>query len=818
MGIANVQLKERKTLTLSDFRGVDFSSSLFSVAPNRAVDMENLMISNGRICKRPGWEVISRVNTNEAIKGIHYYDDGKKNGYLVASGKKLYNYYSKDAFLKGDVSDSYNITTTSGEYPAAFYPIKQDKIIIFYGGLFVCEYNFLSKANHKNNVYIPTTSVSYACSEGEGRLVTKEKINMLTRWRKNQLIKTIEIDEIEIDNTETEEEEESSPPPQRKHFVLDAFWSSKYQMSALFPEVYCEEDVLYEEQTLTSAKWEDLKNVNKPEDLDVYSNTYVLIGCDPYTKETTVFATITKDDVFLNTTSLRFSQDAMDYLGGRQIIVEYYADGEDQSEILNGCSRSILFGCNGNANCLLLTGNIEHKNTVYFSQIDNYLYFPDTNYFTVGSEDSCISGFLRLEDGTLVAFKDGEGGDSRIYYIKGSEFSEYDSDGALKWYTLKCTVSAGGIGERLIAPSSIATLAGDKLILSDNGVKGIVMSDNSFTTARYAKDRSYNINARLCNEENLSEAVGIVYKNRYYLAVNDVCYVADPDYRFYRDTDKDQSFNYEWWYWTNIPACCFAEIEGELWFGTKRGAICRFKKDSYTDDKRYELPDAWTKLTEDVEKDRLVYGGKSVIEGQEEEIVFYPSKNGEETVIKGDTVIRGETNLTGVPLFMVMGSYTEDGKTFPYIKLKLHENDENTIDIKEFTPGEFRAMLITRTPVVARWVSPYFDMGSNVYLKTLLRLTVSADSAVGEKLRFGYQTKQGSATHELQGHSYMDFEDMSFCDFSFDTKFADSYTKKLNVRNFNYIQFRFAADGKENVAINDLTATYKINKLSRGVR
>jgi hypothetical protein len=456
----------------------------------------------------------------------------------------------------------------------------------------------------------------------------------------------------------------------------------------------------------------------------------------------------------------------------------------------------------------LLTGDDEHKGTVYYSQIDNYLYIPDTNYFTVGSADNYISGFLRLEDDTLAVFKDGEGTDSRMYYVKGSEFSEYDSDGAIKWYTLKCTVSAGGIGELLIASNSIATLAGDKLMLSDNGVKGLVMSDNSFTTARYARDRSYNINARLCKEENLSEAVGIVYKNRYYLAVNDVCYVADPDYRFYQDTDKDQSFNYEWWYWTNIPACCFAEIEGELWFGTKNGNICRFKKDSYTDDEKWEIKDASTKLTEDTTKDRIVYQGRLIEDA--EEIVFYSAVNGE-------AVIVGAEDLTGVPMVISeVSSYVEKGVTYPYFKLKLQETDEETVDITSFTPNEFRAMLIKRTPVAARWVSPLFDMGSNVYLKTLLRLTVSADSDVGEKLKFGYQTKSGIVTHDMRGTSYID--DMSFFDFSFDTRFADSYTKKLNVRNFNYIQFRFVADGKENVAINDLTATYKINKLSRGVR
>ena len=105
-----------------------------------------------------------------------------------------------------------------------------------------------------------------------------------------------------------------------------------------------------------------------------------------------------------------------------------------------------------------------------------------------------------------------------------------------------------------------------------------------------------------------------------------------------------------------------------------------------------------------------------------------------------------------------------------------------------------------------------------MYAKTLLRMTLSASSDVGERLKFGYRTKQNALMISNKGASYLDFDDVSFENFSFDTRFADSYTTKVNVRNFNYIQFRFASDGKNNFAVNNFTALYKINKMNRGVR
>ena len=50
----------RKTYTLKDFRGVDYSSSPLEVKPYRATDMANLLLKDGVLHKRNGWEQVGR--------------------------------------------------------------------------------------------------------------------------------------------------------------------------------------------------------------------------------------------------------------------------------------------------------------------------------------------------------------------------------------------------------------------------------------------------------------------------------------------------------------------------------------------------------------------------------------------------------------------------------------------------------------------------------------------------------------------------------------------------------------------------------------
>ena len=85
-------------------------------------------------------------------------------------------------------------------------------------------------------------------------------------------------------------------------------------------------------------------------------------------------------------------------------------------------------------------------------------------------------------------------------------------------------------------------------------------------------------------------------------------------------------------------------------------------------------------------------------------------------------------------------------------------------------------------------------------------------------MQFGYETKNVDKIHQARGMRTFSFDDLDFNNFSFESAFANSYTKKVLVRDFNYIMFKFKSDNDTNCIINNLTVVYKINKLNRGVK
>ena len=92
-------------------------------------------------------------------------------------------------------------------------------------------------------------------------------------------------------------------------------------------------------------------------------------------------------------------------------------------------------------------------------------------------------------------------------------------------------------------------------------------------------------------------------------------------------------------------------------------------------------------------------------------------------------------------------------------------------------------------------------------------MSISTDPTTNGAVEFGYETKNLDKLHQARGMKVFSFEDLDFSNFSFDSAFAHSYTKKVLVRNFNYIMFKIKSDNDKNCIINNLTIVYKINKI-----
>lgn len=900
--------KERSTLTLDDFKGVDFSTSPFNVASNRAVEMENMINIDGVNQKRPGWESV--LNLNGRVNGIYHIPE--ESVLIVHNGTCLYAYEVDTwhclASISNDSYDGVHIKDTQSQFF-----IMDGKVVIVCGDVIVydiAEGRFYTIDSHPH-VYVPTTNIIYGTrymfsSETEDnydrapefRGEEKEKVNLLTRKRINYIEakaedeefatsewglfyvldanvvpgSTVKVERLNEDGSSTTFINMSGRALAAMYPVADLYQYSTIQWY-FDKQVFLVPRDYIEEFDNSSYDWEDFTGM-------------LMLGYfweDGYVTEQ---FECNQSCIHIKN-STKYVYDALD------MKVEFTPvsnSEEDLSERIRCCTIGTLSGVSDDANntdILFLTGSDAQKNGVYYSQFGNYLYFPDLNYFTVGNSGAEVTGFLRLPDDTMAIFKDGKNGDTCIYYATGEIEKKYDSSGEFLRAETNFTVWGGNNGEKCVSHSACACLAGDSLMLSENGVYGITFVENVTTNARYVRERSFNINERLKKHNNLSSASAIAYKNRYYLSVDGVCYVADPRFKFYRDTQIEQSYNYEWWYWTGVDARCFAVVDGSLWFGTSDGKICKFKDGEYTDDTFVQLTSAEIYTDSDkiifsnqyidyihdgdectlVNSDNL-YSKAAFCKFTDESHKFETSYEAICKLIDGDRVYAGlfsdglmdawcgricDIDLANCT-FCIYETIGEDGyeyvtedlipsvddcfylyrslndekmivtnvvsDTDDYTSFQLKSSETGDIvDIEGHDPSGNYTMRIThKDNVVSRWITPYFDMGSNVYSKTLLGMTICTFPSVGERLRFGYQTKKGVRMTENKGVSFFGLDNTAFDLFSFDTSFADSYTKKVNVRDFNYIRFTFVSDGPHNCAVNNFTALYKINRKNRGVR
>jgi hypothetical protein len=475
------------------------------------------------------------------------------------------------------------------------------------------------------------------------------------------------------------------------------------------------------------------------------------------------------------------------------------------AERITQCTVGALFGVYGNNNRFFVSGNSEFPNVCFHSEESDFTYFPDINTAVAGSTESAIMAFSFPSDGILAMHKEYIGQESTIYYRSGDlqdvYADEYDIDGNYLGQSVigqraVFPIKAGALGEGAICKRANANLGGDSLFLSANGVYGVTIASNSAIDDRYAKIRSTLVNGSLTHHD-LSKACAIVYKGCYYLSVAGVCYIADS--RFRTTTGDETNTEYEWWYWDNVRATAWAAIADKLYFGTDEGRICLFDSDFV--DTRYEHTEvgAVTFIDERFYADLALLEGLKTASG----IVFQDS-----LIVGSDDDV---TDYLGIEVSI--DDIQTDGQEVSFT-LKYHGSP---LVITEFTTGA-TAKLVFRDNVKAEWYSPALDFGTTEFAKTLLGITVSPESSVSGEVEFGYTTKNFEKLIRVQGVELWSFEDMDFISFSFEmSSFSFGYSVRVRENNFNFIMFHFGSDNDRDCAVNNFTATYKINRLNRGV-
>lgn len=252
-------------------------------------------------------------------------------------------------------------------------------------------------------------------------------------------------------------------------------------------------------------------------------------------------------------------------------------DREGYLSKINHCTVFSVFGVGGAADRVFLSGNPDEPGMDWYSEFEKPDFFPDTGYTKLSRDGSEVTGYAVLGN-ALAAFLNNST-DGRNVIVRTGEL---DSDGNPVF-----RINGTLIGENAVAPDSFAASSREPLFLTEKGIYAITAEE--LTGEKITQERSYYIGSILREAKNREKAIGIVYRDFYTLALNGDIYLMDLQQKTYERNSPYSSFQYECYYWPEIPATALWTEEETLCFGTAGGKLCRFAAnvddpESYNDD------------------------------------------------------------------------------------------------------------------------------------------------------------------------------------------------------------------------------------------
>ncbi len=257
-------------------------------------------------------------------------------------------------------------------------------------------------------------------------------------------------------------------------------------------------------------------------------------------------------------------------------IIASRKDHEKELEKIGKCRFGILYGVNGAADRLFVSGNPDAPNQDWYSQREDPTFFGDIWFSSLGQESGSIVGYSILSS-NLATHKD-KGEDGRNVILR--QGTSEDGKAAFP-------VTATLQGQGALSFSSFGYLSGEPLFLTTLGIYAITPAD--ITGERYAQNRSFYLNKALTEEAGLADAAAYVWRDFYLLAVGEKVYILDGLSKSYEKNSPYSTYQYEGYYWLNIGARVFWEQDGLLCFGREDGVLMAFYDDptlssSYYDD------------------------------------------------------------------------------------------------------------------------------------------------------------------------------------------------------------------------------------------
>lgn len=266
------------------------------------------------------------------------------------------------------------------------------------------------------------------------------------------------------------------------------------------------------------------------------------------------------------------------------IRVTFAADAKDSTRTrIANCTTFLPFGINGVSNQIFATGNPDYPNEVYWCDVNDPTYWGDLQFAVLGTDDSSCVALNRYQK-QLAVHKDANEGTTYLCNVALEELY------SLLVPQITIEEVLGGTGCK--APYVSAYFNSEPVFMSSTGLKGITYAD--IYSNRAASDRSIRVNEKMKAEEELSEAVCVLFGNDLLISFPTTgnVYVFD---RRNPEADGNSSNGsttygrqYNAFWWNNVPAYCwYSDNDEQLYFGAG-ASVYRFftdpdDPDSYTD-------------------------------------------------------------------------------------------------------------------------------------------------------------------------------------------------------------------------------------------
>jgi len=524
----------KQVYVCENFLGADFTSEASTVDDTKSPNVENMIRSvPGKIRKRMGYKMFA--DYGECIYGVHHLST--TDIWLIHAGDKLYNLTAPkgsqwidhiDNFIVDNSVDENNILLQTGDV----------SITLVYSGM----------AKHR--------SVSFQLNQ---KLVILDgtKIRIFDGTTVELIEDVAYIPTLTISKDYTGGGEDYEPLNLLQPAFIEQFYVKQDQSTV-------------KNFQLTFGDLDDTPCL-----------AWVLDGNgDWIEKEEGTDFSVNRDTGVVTFTTAPGSSPIT---GEDNVKIQAYRTVEGYADRINHCTIGAMFGVNGAGDRLFVSGNPDQGvngdgdlytfiNCDWWSQQYDPTYFADTWYSKLGSDTSAIMGYSIINN-YLAAHKDYNELTQSILIREGDLV---DDEPVFK---LINTLQGAGA----ISKYCFSYLATEPVFLTRLGIFAVTAQD--ITGEKYAQDRSYYLEGKLLKEEGLENAIAYSWKDYYILAVNNHLYILDGLQPIHTDRSRPYATRqYVGFYFTNVPASCFFEINGELYFGATDGKVYKW----YTDDKALE--------------------------------------------------------------------------------------------------------------------------------------------------------------------------------------------------------------------------------------